>query len=81
MAGKSGKIPFIEIYALNRKPSSGCEFFVVEERQGLYIAKCNLREQYIISPSVSRCEILWEQCPYRRLYLQTMGEEAKREKS
>ncbi|MEM1873538.1 MAG: hypothetical protein QXS85_03030 [Acidilobaceae archaeon] len=74
MSSRGGKISFIKIYALNHKPSSGCNFFSVEEKQGVYVARCSLLEHYIPSPSVHKCESLWEHCPYRRLYFQVMGE-------
>lgn len=61
------KVFYINIYQLNYKPSSGCEFFESYEVGGSYIAYCKVLESYITRSKVHKCETLFKDCPFRRV--------------
>jgi hypothetical protein len=58
------------IFAIYHKPSSGCEFFEVEEREGYYFAYCRVLQRYLTKDSAIKCESYWKTCPFRRIGLQ-----------
>ncbi|MGC9209741.1 MAG: hypothetical protein ACP5FT_00490 [Acidilobus sp.] len=67
------KIYYPDIYQLAYRPSSKCEFFEVYDLGGTYVAYCKVLESYIVKSKVSRCEKLYETCPFRRVGLKTIG--------
>lgn len=68
------KIVFPIIYALYIKPSSQCEFFKIIEKEGYYIAWCNVVEKPIVKDSVIKCEKFWKTCPFRKTAIQLSSE-------
>ena len=55
------------IFVLNRKPSSECEYFRVEKTsEGMYVAYCEVLGRYLTRFHVEKCERSWKTCPYRR---------------
>ncbi len=64
---RRGRRPlYIKIHALYQRPKSGCEYFVVEEGEGYYLAYCKVLERYLTSDQALKCERLWQSCPFRR---------------
>lgn len=64
------KIIFPVIYMLHYRPSSGCEFFRVLEREGYFIGWCRVLERALVKDSVVKCERFWLACPFRKTGLQ-----------
>ncbi len=66
---KYGK-PLLLIHSLTRKPSSNCEFFIIEKHEsGAYLAACDVLGRYLTRYEVPLCEKHWDNCPYRRVGL------------
>jgi hypothetical protein len=55
------------IFAIYHKPSSGCPFFEVKEKEGYYLAYCKVLERYLTRDQVIKCENYWKTCPYKRI--------------
>jgi hypothetical protein len=70
---KSVYTMYPKIFALPRKPSSGCEFFKVEKTgDGSYVARCLILDRYLTIFQVEKCERYWQTCPYRRFGVSKM---------
>jgi hypothetical protein len=58
---------YAPIFAIYHKPSSGCPFFTVKEKEGYYLAYCSVLERYLTRDQAIKCENYWKSCPYRRI--------------
>jgi hypothetical protein len=66
------KVFYVNIFQLNYRPSSQCEFFESYDVGGSYIAYCKVLESYIARSKVRKCEISYQDCPYRRAGLKAL---------
>jgi hypothetical protein len=71
------RIYFLDIYQLNYRPSSGCEFFETYDVGGSYVAYCKVTENYIVRSKVVKCEKNYATCPYRKLGLSMLRQKGK----
>ncbi len=62
------------VYAVYHKPSSGCQFFEVEEKEGYFLVYCRVLERYLTRDQVIKCENYWRSCPFRRIGEQMLEE-------
>ena len=65
---------YLAIFQVYHKPSSGCEFFEVREKEGSYLAYCKVLDRYLTRDQVFKCENYWKTCPFRKIGLRMMGE-------
>ena len=63
------RIFYTNIFELNYRPESGCEFFKVYDVSGVYVAYCKVLDTYIPRSKVKKCETSYETCPFRRFGL------------
>ncbi|PUA32224.1 MAG: hypothetical protein B7O98_06020 [Zestosphaera tikiterensis] len=59
--------PLTLLHAIKQKPSSDCEYFVVEYVGEHYLAGCKVLRRYLTTYEVDLCSKYWRECPYRKI--------------
>ncbi len=61
--------PYPLLHYLNYAPKSGCEYFIVYEHTGYYLAYCKVLKRLLARHEIKNCEMFNNTCPLRRYAL------------
>jgi len=58
--------PYPLLHYLNYPPKSNCEYIVIYEHTGYYLAYCKVLDRLLARHEVKLCEMFFDTCPIRK---------------